>query len=72
MVDPDDIGMLEDPVKIWIFWLGEGKISQLKNTQVKIFYEGSTDRLVDILNGKTRKLGHSFDEIIKVFYHKYI
>ncbi|XP_044014997.1 DNA (cytosine-5)-methyltransferase 3A-like [Aphidius gifuensis] len=57
--------MLEDPVKIWIFWLGEGKISQLKNTQVKIFYEGSTDRLADILNGKTRKLGHSFDEMIK-------
>lgn len=66
MVDPDDIGLSEIEGKFWIFWLGEGKISQLRKKQIIIFSEGSKDRLLDILNGKTRKLGNSFYNIIKV------
>ncbi|XP_015594344.1 DNA (cytosine-5)-methyltransferase 3B [Cephus cinctus] len=53
IVDAEHVGMVATPEKLWVYWIGESRISQLRaKSQVEPFSQNLKSRLIDHLRNK--------------------
>lgn len=58
IVAAEDVGMCSTEGKSWVYWIGEYRISELRNrTQIQRFSTCIRSRLIDALRAKTQKPG---------------
>ncbi|XP_063986887.1 DNA (cytosine-5)-methyltransferase 3B-like [Diachasmimorpha longicaudata] len=66
VVSSEDLKNIGNPKKVWVFWLIDSKVSQLKRTsQVIIFCNGAKERLMTIMN-KMKAFDNVFMEIMEI------
>lgn len=66
MISPEDVKTPGNPKKLWVYWLTDSKVSQLKKqSQVMLFCDGGKERLTTIIN--KMKVDNVFIEIMEVF-----
>lgn len=56
IVNPEDVGMLAHPEKVWVCWIGEYRISHLREkTQIQSFSTCLHERMIETLKSRSHK-----------------